>query len=116
VDSPFLPDWLAGPVQEGSLTWRGTLFRYDAKARVWRPYKRTVTAVGSVDPSGAVVWTTSAGTPLTQVGFDVPKGLFAWKAEMQIPGEEQVRNDWIEPHADYARKGGVFAPACSFTR
>ena len=121
VDSPFVPDWLEGAAftdgaaAEGNLTWRGTLFRYDAKARAWRPYKRTVTAVGSVDPSGAAFWRTASGAPLGLVTFSVPKGLFAWKGELQVPGEA-LRNDWIEPHADYARKGGVFAPACSFTR
>jgi Ca2+-binding RTX toxin-like protein len=121
VDSPFVPDWLAaatftdGTAAEGNLTWRGTLFRYVPKTRAWRSYKRTVTAVGSVSPTGAVVWTTASGAPLSQVTFSVPKGLFAWKAELQVPGET-LRNDWIEPHADYARKGGVFAPACSFAR
>jgi Ca2+-binding RTX toxin-like protein len=121
VDSPFVPDWLAAATftdavaAEGNLTWRGTLLRYNAKARAWRSYKRTVTAVGSVSPTGAVVWTTASGAPLSQVTFSVPKGLFAWKAELQVPGET-LRNDWIEPHADFARKDGVFAPACSFTR
>jgi Ca2+-binding RTX toxin-like protein len=121
VDSLFVPDWLAAPMfsdgaaAEGNVTWRGTLFRYDVKARAWRSYKRTVTAIGSVDPSGAAVWTTASGAPLGPVTYTVPKGLFAWKAELQVPGET-LRNDWIEPHADFARKGGVFAPACSFAR
>jgi hypothetical protein len=121
VDRLFVPDWLEaasfadGAAADENLTWRGTLFRYDAKVRAWRSYKRTVTAIGSVDPSGAAVWRTSSGAPLSQVSFNVPKGLFAWKAELQLPGEV-VRNDWIEPHTDYARKGGIFAPACGFTR
>ena len=113
---PAAPWFLDGATAVGDLTWQATLFRYDVKGRVWRSYKRGTVAYGSVDPSGAAVWTTASGSPFAPTTFSVPKGRFAWKAQLVVPGDQPV-NDWIEPHTDYSRSGGgVYAPMCSFAR
>ena len=92
------------------LKWQGTLFRYDTKRKAWTPYKKTVVAFGQVDPSGTALWTTAAGARLDQVTVSVPAGQFAWKGTLTVPGSPAT-TDWIEPHADFARKGGgIFAP------
>lgn len=114
----LIPDWLVGPLDaiaaDESLKWQGTLFRYDAKKKAWRSYKKTLVAFGHVDPSGTAVWTTAAGQPVGETGFTVPAGQFAWKGTLQVPGSPTV-TDWIEPHTDFARKGGgIFAPSCAF--
>jgi Ca2+-binding RTX toxin-like protein len=116
----LVPDWLAGPLDllrneaEQQLTWQGTLYRYDAKKKAWRSYKKTAKAFGQVDPSGTAIWTTASGAPVGQVTFAVPAGNFAWRAVVQVPGAAAL-NDWIEPHTDFARAGGgIYAPQCSF--
>jgi Ca2+-binding RTX toxin-like protein len=116
----LVPAWLAGPFDvlradaPQQLTWQGTLFKYDAKKKAWKAYKKTVKAFGQVDPSGTAIWATASGAPLDQVTFAVPAGRFAWKAVVQVPGSTAL-NDWIEPHTDFARAGGgIYAPQCSF--
>jgi Ca2+-binding RTX toxin-like protein len=116
----LVPAWLRGPldtarVDASQVRWQGTLFRYDAKRKAWKTYKKTAVAFGTVDPSGAALWTTASGTPVDQFTMTVPAGRFAWKGTLTVPGSPAT-TDWIEPHSDFARKGGgIFAPQCTFS-
>jgi len=116
----FVPAWLAGPLDSiradaGQLTWQGTLFRYDTKRKAWTAYKKTIVAFGQVDPSGTAIWAAASGKPVDEIEVSVPAGQFAWKAVLRVPGAAPL-NDWIEPHTDFARRGGgIYAPQCTFS-
>ncbi len=117
VASIFVPAWLQGgqnlTAAAPSLTWQGMLLRFDAKRKVWVAYRQTTLLRGELDPSGAVVWTDPAGRTVDTFTQALPKGTFAWKARLRF-ADGQSFFDWVEPHSDYSRASGVFAPSCTF--
>ena len=96
------------------MTWRGTLFRYDAKRRAWRAFRQTPVLRGQLDPSGAALWTDARGRAVSRFALTVPAGGYAWKAELRFDDGTR-RFDWVEPHTDYSRRtGGIYSPSCTF--
>ncbi len=117
LTSPFVPVWLQGSASLNpaapTLTWQGTLLRFDPKRHAWVTYLQTSLLRGQLDPSGAAIWTDARGRPVDTFTRALPKGTFAWKARLGF-ADGQSLFDWAEPHSDYSRASGVFAPSCSF--
>jgi Ca2+-binding RTX toxin-like protein len=95
------------------VTWRGVLFRFDAKRRRWVRQLSTPVLSAIVDPSRTATWANSKGRPIERITLRVPPGRYAWAAD-QNTGDGRVF-DWIEPHVKPKGKG-LFQQGCEYAR